>query len=135
MFVGDAPLIAQLLIWGLITIAASTFVVETAFIQVITYKGLKKRGLLLPEMVPQAYFWLIIGYPADIVFNEIRGRIMFRDWSSRGFLFTNRIQYYMDHPDKCKRMGLAIKWANTLNAIDPGHVRIPFSSSALGGTR
>lgn len=111
--------------WLLITILFSTFTVETAFVQVVTSKAMLKRGLLTKEFRLVAYFWLLVGYPADFVFNLTRGMLMFRTLRPCGWLFSARIDYYMRNPALCKNIDLAVRWGALLNTLDPGHTYWP----------
>lgn len=111
--------------WVAAVVVVSTFTVETAFIQVVTCKALWKRGLLSKEMRVGAILWLIVGYPADFVFNLVRGCWMFRELNPHGWLFSWRIDYYMRNPNRCKKLDKAVRWAALLNTLDKGHTYFP----------
>lgn len=111
--------------WFVIFAIASTFLVETAFVEVVAAKAMLKRGLFTTELRLVAYFWLIVGYPADFVFNLTRGMIMFRTLRPGGWLFSARIDHYMRNPSACKRLDTAVRWAALLNTLDPGHTYWP----------
>lgn len=111
--------------WLAVVVLASTFTVETAFVQVVTSKAMLKRGLLTKEFRLVAYFWLLVGYPADFVFNVTRGMIMFRTLNPHGAFFSQRIDYYMHNPTRCKKLDKAVQWGALLNTLDPGHTYWP----------
>jgi hypothetical protein len=111
--------------WILIITVLSTFVVETAFIQLTAAKGLAKRKMLMREFKWQSYLWFLVGYPADFVFNMTRGMLMFRTLSPHGFFFSERIDFYMRHPERCAKVDRAVLWAGLLNQLDPGHTYWP----------
>lgn len=111
--------------WTLIFAIASTFLVETAFVEVVAAKAMLKRGLLTTELRLVAYFWLIVGYPADAIFNLTRGVIMFRELNPHALLFSPRIDFYMRNPNRCKKLDRAVRWAALLNTLDPGHTYWP----------
>ena len=108
-------------IWILVVIALSTFVVETAFVYVSTAKRLLESDLPFPmDMKAIAYFWLVVGLPADMIFNLTRGTFMFRELP-RELLFTARIKRHQFTTGW--RGKKAKQWAKLLNFVDPGHVR------------
>lgn len=113
------------ILWAAVVLALTTFTVETAFVQVVTCKALLKRGLLSMEMRIGAIVWLIVGYPADFVFNLVRGCLMFREINPHGWLFSWRIDWYMRNPARCKRIDTAVRWGALLNTLDPGHTYWP----------
>ena len=127
VFSGDYGIILGVLI----VTCFVTFVVETAFVYALTVKHLLKLKVKLPlEMKAIAYFWLIIGYPSDILFNVFRGTVMFRELPHEG-LFTHRVQRHIDKnhlllpENRNWRYDKALEWALVLNAIDPDHITFP----------
>ena len=107
----------------LIITAASTFVVYTAFMALSTAKRMLALDALPIEMKLTAYALLVMGYPADILFNLIRGTIIFRELP-REFLFSSRVQrHYKRIGIDNERYRTAAYWAKVLNAADPGHIR------------
>ena len=109
------------LLWVIVSICLATFVVETAFAYVSTAKRLLESGVKLPfDMRCTAYFWLIIGLPADFVFNVLRGSIIFRE-RPHELLFTSRVKRHLRSGPGWRR-DKAYLWAEILNAIDPNHV-------------
>lgn len=111
--------------WVIVVVLLATFTVETAFVQVVTAKVMLKRGLLTKEFKLVAIVWLIVGYPADFVFNLTRGMLMFRTLRPCGWLFSARIDYYMRNPSRCKKLDRAVQWGALLNTLDPGHTYWP----------
>ena len=132
-------MIVKIAFWSFVSIALTTFIVETAFIQAMTYKRFYKDGTLknFPfEFRAQAYFWGILGLLADFVFNHTRGYMMFGLFAGPpGILFSSRVQWWCDDwaanryygyvvSDKtAARYAKAVRWKKILNAIDPGHIR------------
>lgn len=113
----------ELILWVLVVAALSTFIVETAFIYVSQAKKLLDGGVDVPlDIKLIAYFWLAVGYPADVLFNWTRGTIMFRELPKE-FLFTERVQRHVSVLGTHHQQRKAIGWAQILNRIDPGHVR------------
>ena len=107
------------IVWLIVVIALSTFAVETAFVYVSIAKKILRLYKIPLDLKCIAYFWLIVGYPADIVFNWTRGTIMFLEFP-RELLFTSRIQRLIY--DKGWRGEKAQEWAEIMNEVDPGHV-------------
>lgn len=110
----------MLLVWLLVAVCLSTFVVETAFMQVMSAKRALALGIELPlDMKCVSYFWLVVGVPADMVFNWLRGSWIFREWPRWGeWMFTARVQRHVDESEGW-RLERALRWARILNAIDP----------------
>lgn len=118
-----------------IAIVLATFLVETAFVYLATAKRLLELGLLPRDFRLVAYVWVVIGYPADVAFNLLRGSIEFRElppivWRRvlrlklpiPELLFTSRVQRHCDGSSGW-RLERAQRWATVLNAVDPGHVK------------
>lgn len=112
------------LIFLLASIAVlSAFTVFTAFILVYSVKNLLDSGVKLKWYLKAvAYFWLAVGYPADIIFNWIWGTVIFRELPREG-TFSKRVQRHLDE-SLGWRLGRALEWGAVLNAVDHGHVRI-----------
>lgn len=106
--------------WVAIALMAVVFIVETAFLVIVSGKILEKRGLLEGELRDVVGFWLVVGWPCDVLFNWWRGSWMFKE-RPRKWTFSSRIQYHIDHLDKSKRPMKALRWADVLN-IDDGHI-------------
>ena len=87
---------------------------------IVAGKLLRARGLLEGELKGVVAFWLVVGWPCDVLFNWWRGSWMFRELP-RKLTFSSRIQWHVDHPDESKRPNKAVHWARVLN-IDPGHI-------------
>jgi hypothetical protein len=103
---------------------AATFVVETAFMQVASAKRALAMGVRLPiDVRVVSAFWLVVGFPADIVFNLTRGTWIFRELPKWGeWTFTARVKrHYRAGPSK--RYRTAVYWFTFLNAVDHGHIR------------
>ena len=99
------------------------FVAVTAFVFCSVAKRLIESRSWTPWWIrPIAYAWLIVGLPADYLFNKTFGCLIFREgW--RESLFTARVQFHVDESTG-KRHDKALKWAEFLNAVDPGHIKL-----------
>lgn len=67
------------------------------------------------------YIYLYAGVTMDVLFNVIVGSIIFRE-IPREWLFTTRVQRHVTADDW--RRGKAYNWAQKLNKVDPGHVKL-----------
>ena len=96
------------------------FSVITAFVFVSTVGKLLKSGVWCPWYIKVvAYVWLLIGIPADVLFNVVWGTWIFRE-RPREWLFTHRVKRHVSKTDwRGKKAKL---WAEMLNAIDENHV-------------
>lgn len=93
--------------------------VYIAFFALCTARRLMKAGIrLTPGMRLACRIAFVTGWPADVIFNQIQGRIEFGEF--RGLTFTSRIQYYYDHPST--RTPKFWYWYELLEVADPGHV-------------
>lgn len=101
-------------------IIGSTFVVETAFLLLYPAKKSLDAGVLPFETKCIAYFWLVAGYVADVLFNLTRASIMFREFPKE-LLFSARIQRLIRSNSSWRREK-AMKWASFLNSVDDGHI-------------
>lgn len=104
-----------------LVVVFATFAVETGFIYCITAKRLLDEGILPVDMKALAYFWLVVGYLGDVAFNVTRGTWIFKELPKE-WLFSHRVQRHMKSSDW--RLGPAMVWANLLNTIAPGHIKI-----------
>lgn len=111
-------LIAIILVALIFLVPGYTYI---AFFALCTAKKLLKSGVrLTPGMRMACRIVLFTGYPADIIFNQVQGRIEFGEW--RGTTFTSRIKYYYKHPDECPDPDKFNYWYELLELADPGHV-------------
>lgn len=98
------------------------FVIYTAFLALCTARSIEARGVEIPRLVRLvAKFWLLVGLPADVVFNWTVGAWTFGEW--RGWTFSSHVQSRVDRGiwDHETRM-----WALFLNAGAPLHIkRVP----------
>jgi len=107
--------------WFLVTVALASFAVETAFMQLASAKRVLAAGVPMPlDIRLVSYFWLVVGYPADVAFNLTRGTWIFRELP-RELLFTSRVKRHYRNSSG-RRLDQAILWARILNAIMPEHV-------------
>lgn len=105
-----------------LVVALATFAVETGFVYCITAKRLLDEGILPVDMKALAYFWLVVGYVGDILFNVTRGTWIFRELPKE-WLFSSRVGRLCLGPDGWRK-DRALTWAALLNSISPGHVRL-----------
>jgi len=108
------------LLWVAGLVLVAVFLAQTAFFNVFATRCLLQSGVPLPWPIKiEAYFWLAVGYPADIIFNWTYGSFVFREWP-REWLFSDRIRRHVLSSDRRSRR-IALRWARLLNAIDPDH--------------
>lgn len=106
--------------WILVTTVLATFVVYTAFLTLCTAKRMLAAGVPLPwDLKFVCYFWLLVGWPADVVYNWTRGTIRHRKLP-RELTYSSRIQGLVE---KGKADAETLAWANLLNAGDENHIR------------
>jgi hypothetical protein len=110
------------LIWTIGVLLGSTFTIYTSFFALCTAKRLKLANVPMPpDMRMAARILFVIGVPADIVFNLYRGYLIFGEF--RRVTFSQRIEWYMLHPQRCPDFEKALYWARILHAADEGHVK------------
>lgn len=128
----------ELVIFGfLLSVLIGEFLVYTAFFHVMNVKRVLEEtegmGLTLPRrMKLTAYFWLVVGYPADVWFNVTRGSRLFREAPKLfdgEWTFSARVQRHIDNgPGDLNhidwRFEEAFEWAMILNISDPGHIDV-----------
>lgn len=132
-------LLSKVAAWTFVALVLTTFVVETAFMQVSSAKRALAMGVYVPwDVKAVSYCWLAVGLPADAVFNLTRGSIIFREWPHFTWqqvwritlpipelLFTSRVKRHW-RTSTGWRYDTADKWAGFLNAVDDaegGHIR------------
>lgn len=101
----------------------SFVVLEVGFIYCYTVAGLIARKIWMPKDM----LWVakVLYYPAalcDAIWNQTRGRWIFREWSTHGIMFSNCVQWHIDN-SKDWRKDTAVKWATVLNAVAPDHIK------------
>ena len=108
---------------GLILLAA---VLEDAFVYCFTVRRLMESGVWMPtNMRLRARILYPIGALADVLYNQTYGRVWFRQLSSHGWMFSNRVQWNVDNATGA-RLATAVRWAKLLNAVAPDHIkRVP----------
>jgi hypothetical protein len=106
-------------VWLILTPLVAMFTIYTAFLALCTARAIQAQGVEIPYLVRVvAAFWLVVGYPADILFNWTVGVYTFREW--RGWTFSSHIQSRVDRglwDDK------TAMWARFLNAGAPDHIK------------
>ena len=109
-------------LWLPIALVAVPFAIYTAFLVLCSLKAIEAQGVELPlGMKWIGYVWLLIGWPADVLFNQTWGRVIFGE--RRELTFSAHVQWRIDN-------GLAtpktLVWARFLNAGAPLHIkRVP----------
>lgn len=118
----------KILIWTAVSIALITFVVNTAFLAVVTAKRARDEGRWIPlETKATAYFWLFVGVPADALFNITRGSWIFKELPrlrEGEWMFSSRVQRWVIdgvQQQDWTRYQTAKRWAVFLN-VDPEHI-------------
>lgn len=112
----------KLIIWLAIALISSTFAVYTAFLALASAKRLRDAGVPIPwDMRAVCWFWYVVGWPADVLFNWLRGTWMYRE-SPREFTFSARVQRHYRKTGG-KRKDKANEWAALLTGADPGHIK------------
>jgi hypothetical protein len=108
-------------LWSLVVVAASTFIVESAFLGLGSARRAQAAGVLSGEVKLVAYLLVLIGLPADVTFNLVRGTLMFRELP-RELLFSSRVKRHVRESTGW-RHDKALQWMAFLNVVDPGHIR------------
>lgn len=109
--------------WIVGILLGAPFTVFSAFMALCTARSVQEAGVEFPPgMLTVARIWLLLGWPADVLFNATWGSWIFKEW--RGLTFSAHIQLRIDN-------GLwdhkTVMWALFLNAGDPSghHIRLP----------
>ncbi len=96
------------------------------FPSMVQAKRMYKEGRLIGFwrrwLIPLAILFLI----ADFLFNVTFGSAMFKElpkWRDKEFMFTSRVQRHVDYSSG-RDLATAMIWAQRLNAVDPGHIRM-----------
>ena len=111
-----------------VTILSAIFLVYTAFPMVMMLKGAHNSGIEIPRgVMAVGYFWGVIGWFSDVVFNTFPAWFIFRTLDIRGLTFSDRIQQYTDMIGAGYDLDLdhdeVRKWARLMNYCDPNHIR------------
>jgi hypothetical protein len=114
---------ATLVVVMAMLVVCSSAVTSIAFVYCYGVAALRARGIWMPvDMRLIARLLYVLGAAADAAFNLIRGRVVFREWSQHGVMFSNRVQWHIDHSDG-DRVRTALRWAHLLNAVAPDHIK------------
>lgn len=107
--------------WFILAAVLSPLVVRISFWAICTAKRLDDSNLRLSVLDRVcAYIVLIVGLPADFLYNQIVGTLRFGEF--RSVLYSGRIQYYVDHdtfPLNSDEGQAVIYWKEYLNICDP----------------
>jgi hypothetical protein len=94
------------------TVLASIFCLYTGFIVVYSVKKAMDEGLWIPPGLKQvAQIWLVLGYPADVIYNLVFGSHKFETFSAH-------LQRETD-----KGNPKVSKWVTFVNFIAKGHIK------------
>ncbi len=114
--------------WFILSLALIDFTVTTGFLALVTAKRVVAEKRHMPPVVlAVARFWLVVGVPADFLFNAYRGSIMFREWPQwhkKEFMFSSRVERWANVHISARTFVFvqrAMAWASFLN-VDPGHI-------------
>lgn len=117
------------LVWLLVVLLLSTFVIYTAFFVLASLRNVMKAGVEIPtDMRVVGFLWYVIGAPADAVYNVYRGLLAFHEGPRWGeWTFSQRVQRHVDNgPGDGWRYHEAVRWGRLMNAAWPGHIlRLP----------
>jgi hypothetical protein len=110
-------------LWLLVAIPVSYVVLQVGFVYCYSIQSLLERGVWMPKDMrwigKGLYYFAAL---SDVIWNQTRGRWIFREWSTRGLMFSTHVQYWVDHGIGPRRE-TAIKWATLLNSVAPGHIK------------
>lgn len=107
------------LAWVAVAVALIAFVVETGFFALATAERVEASGIKLTGYRRGiVYIWLLIGWPADVLYNWTWATLTFRELPKE-LTYSSRV-------GRLARAGnpKAIAEANFLNAAMPGHIRL-----------
>jgi hypothetical protein len=114
----------SVLLWTLVAIVASPFVVRMAFMGLCTAKRLHASGIDL-SVVDETVILILfaVGWPADVIYNWTVG--WYRFGEIRDITYSSRIQWYVRHPDRVPEgtQEIVNYWFEYLNVADPGHIK------------
>jgi hypothetical protein len=105
-------------------VVVSSATIEIAYVYATSVKKAHDAGLWIPrEMLVIAYVMLVIGAPADVLFNWTRGSMMYRERPRWGeWTFSARVERIANDESHPKH-AYAIDWAILLNHFHDGHIR------------
>lgn len=116
----------MVIVWLFSIVVLAIFVIYSAFLVLCGARLILSQGVeLVDGMMIVAKIWLVIGYPADIVYNWTVGAWRFRsgwlpEW--RGTTYSSHIQWRVDR-------GLwdpvTVHWVRILDGGDKGHIETP----------
>lgn len=108
------------MIWLAITVALIPFVIYSAFLVLCTLRSIEAQGVELPlGMKWIGYVWIMIGWPADVLFNQTWGRVIFGE--ARGLTFSAHVQWRVTAGLKDPK---TMQWVAFLNCGAPNHIRV-----------
>ena len=107
------------IVWAVLAIAIIAFVVEVGFFALATAERVEAAGIKLTGYRRLIiYVVLLVGWPADVLYNWSVGTLVFRELP-RELTYSSRV-------GRLARAGnpKAVAEANFLNAALPGHIRL-----------
>jgi hypothetical protein len=112
----------ELLIWAVTITLGSAVGVAGWFFAYAHAKHLKEEGIRFNAIMKiPLHIYLYAGVLFDVVFNLTVGSIVFRE-VPKEWLFTTRVQRHVTADSW--RQATAKVWAQRLNKVDPGHVKV-----------
>ena len=114
----------QILLW-IVAIALGSWWGVTGWFFALTHaQTLKDRGVRFGWFVKGGIIpYLVLGVGVDAVFNIFWGTILFRELPKE-WLFSNRVSRHLEDANGGDRYRIAIEWANRINKIMPGHIKL-----------
>lgn len=115
-------LLTKAVTWTLVAVILAPPVIYTAFLVLASARRILAAGARMPAgMRLVCRFWLIVGAPADALFNATYAWVRFGE-RPREIMFSSRIERYMRGPDG-RQKDRARPWADMLNAAWPEHIK------------
>lgn len=115
----------ETILWAIAILLGTSVGVTGWFFALAKAAELKDNNVDLGKFIEyNAYVYLGLGVVLDVLFNWIFGTWIYRELP-REFLFTDRTKRHFNSisgPHKSRRQKQALKWAERMNKIMPGHV-------------
>ncbi len=114
----------------LISIVLIAFVTQTGFFVLATAKRIEAAGLRLSGFRRVVvYAWLLVGVPADALYNWLVGSWFYLRDRPREFMYSSHVGDLARAGDE-----RGLSEAAFLNAALPGHIKVPDDNRELGDT-
>lgn len=116
------------ILWLLLSLVLIAFVTQTGFFVLATAKRIEAEGLKLTGFRRAVvYVWLMVGVPADALYNWLIGSWFYLKDRPRELMYSSHVGDLARAGDE-----RALKEAAFLNAALPGHIRLPDDDRELG---